>query len=159
MLTKLHESLPPLTTHVETHVAQVSTSEVQRVFHSANLPPLPMHGLPAKVATLHGIDYRALAALSGFAGADAAAVASGSAASAASADTDEAPATLHIPARKPEASEAMSTLRTLAQKLSTQHLPWEEAFMPFDRNRAFGPFDPSGLVGPSDLDLMCASRR
>lgn len=41
----------------------ISASEVQRVFQGAGVAPLPLHGLPSTVTTLHGIDYRALAGL------------------------------------------------------------------------------------------------
>jgi len=104
---------------------KISSSELQRVFHSNNVPPLPLHGLPSTVTSLRGIDYGALAAMLPVA-----------------ATAGEAPPS----SASPTASSVLANLQALARALAEKGLPWDDAFKPFDRG--------NGLVGASELHAI-----
>jgi len=122
------------------HNGKVSSNEVQRVFHENGLKPLPMHGLPAAITTLHGIDYRALADIVARSGSEPPA---GVAQAPEQAQARTGDAAASTPPAGVSSAAVHATLGSLAARLAAKQLSWDDAFRPYDRG--------DGLVGAADV--------
>ena len=109
----------------------VAASEIQRVFHNFGLPPLPLHGLPPSMTTLHGVDYNALATL----------------VPTAEEQTASRPAATPPPPPTAAAEATATALGALATVLSEKRIPWDDAFKQFDRKG-------NGMVAASEIQRV-----